>query len=268
MPKPYDSMYSPDDMPDFHADDHELNPPHYQKTQEEFPDYSEYVVEQELHGMHSHLQKPDELKKDIAVYYGMVTMMDKYIGKILDGLKSLGLEEDTIVVFTSDHGHFFGQHGLIRKGPFPYEDLIKIPFIAKYPKHIPADVESSSMQSLVDLTPTFLAAAGIKIPHAMTGANQWDTWQGNESARKCVICEDAHEHPTINVRTYVDDRYKITVMHGQSYGLMFDLEEDPSEMNNLWDNTDYKELKEDLLLRYISAELDKESRPMPRIKQA
>ena len=67
-------------------------------------------------------------------------MMDKYIG-ILDKLDELGLSEDTIVVFTTDHGHFFGQHGLQAKGGFHYEDLIKLPFIARYPGRVPAGKE-------------------------------------------------------------------------------------------------------------------------------
>lgn len=271
VPRPWDTMYDPEDiqLTEFSPKEHDQNPPHYQKTQEEFPDYSEYVVEQELHGMHSHLQKSKELKKDIALYYGMISMLDKYIGKILDGLKNLGLEKNTLVVFTSDHGHFFGQHGLIRKGPFPYEDLIKVPFIVRLPEQVPSHQISSALQSLVDLTPTFLAVAGINIPYAMTGKNQWEVWKGKkETIRSCIICEDAHEHPTINMRTYVDDRYKITIIYRQRFGLMFDLKNDPHELNNLWNNKDYKELKEELLLRYISAELDKESRPMPRIKQA
>lgn len=271
VPKPWDTMYNPDDMPlpDFDPEEHLQNPEHFQKTQEEFPDYSAYVVDQELHGMHSHLQKPEELKKDIALYYGMISMMDKYIGKILDSLDALGLAENTLLVFTSDHGHFIGQHGLVRKGPFPYEDLIKVPFIARWPKKIPPGQKNTALQSLVDLSPTFLTAAGIRIPYAMTGKNQIDVWKNiKKSARTCIICEDAHEHPTLNLRTYVDERYKITVMHGQDCGLLFDLQADPEEKHNLWNDDSHAGLKQGLLLKYISAELDKERRPMPRIKQA
>ena len=64
----------------------------------------------------------------------MISLMDKYIGRILNKLDKLGLAENTVVVFTTDHGHFFGQHGFIHKGPFHYEDMIKIPFIVRYPE--------------------------------------------------------------------------------------------------------------------------------------
>ena len=75
----------------------------------------------------------------------------------------LGLAENTLVLFTSDHGHLFGQHGLTAKGPFHYEDLVRVPFIAR-PKRIPAAAKSDALQSLVDLAPTFLSAVGAAAP--------------------------------------------------------------------------------------------------------
>lgn len=99
-------------------------------------------------------------------------MMDKYIGKILDKLDELGLSDNTLVVFTTDHGHFFGQHGLQAKGGFHYEDLIKLPFIVRYPDQVPAGKVSNAIQSLVDLAPTFLSFCNLPIPSSMTGVDQ------------------------------------------------------------------------------------------------
>ena len=110
----------------------------------------------------------------------MISLMDKYIGRILDRLEALGLAEDTLIVFTSDHGHIFGQHGLIAKGPFHYEDLIKVPFVAKLPGRIAAGGQSEAMQSLVDLAPTFLSAAGLEIPRLMSGVDQSAVWFGEQ----------------------------------------------------------------------------------------
>lgn len=271
VPSPWSTMYDPNDMPvpDFSPDEHDNNPKHFKMTQEDLPDYSSYFKKYDLHGFHSHLQKKEELQKDIALYYGMISMLDKYIGKILDKLEEFGLKDNTIVVFTTDHGHFLGQHGLIRKGAFHYEDLLKVPMIVRYPNKVPANKVSSAMQSFVDLAPTFLSISGIKIPHKMTGKDQKEVWFGEkEDVRKCIICEDAHDHPTVNVRTYVDERYKISVIHGSDEGLLFDLQNDPDEKMNMWSNPEFKDIKIDLLLKYVSAELDKESRPMPRIGQA
>src|SRR5690606_27634664 len=143
---------------------------------------------------------------------------------ILDKLDELGLAEDTIVVFTTDHGHFFGHHGLIAKGPFHYEDMIKVPFIVRYPGKVTSGKVSEALQSLVDLPVTFLSFAGIDKPRTMTGIDQKAVWSGEESsARDHIIVENHHEPTTIHVKTYVDDRYKLTVYYNRLYGELFDL---------------------------------------------
>lgn len=278
VPEPWDTMYDEADLtvPDIIPGEHKKNPPHFGMTQEEKPDFS-HLIESGygVHGYHSHLyygygknvKLDDSLKKkQMSTYYGMISMMDKYIGQILDKLDELGLTDNTIIVFTTDHGHFFGQHGLQAKGGFHYEDLIKLPFIVRYPGHVPAGRTSDAIQSLVDLAPTFLSMCDIPIPHAMTGVDQSKVWNGTaESARDHAICEFRHEATTIHQKTYVNERYKITVYYNQTYGEIFDLQEDPQELNNLWDDPAFASLKSELMLKFISAELGKESMPMPRI---
>lgn len=269
VPEPWDTMYDPDqlEIPSIVPGEHDQNPPHFGMTQLEQPDFS-YLNESGngVHGYHSHLVPDEDRKRLVANYYGMISMMDKYIGSILDQLDELGLADNTIVVFTTDHGHFFGQHGLQYKGGFHYEDLIKLPFIVRYPEYIPAGVTSSSIQSLVDLAPTFLSFCDIPIPHAMTGVNQREVWLGQaDSVRDHAICEFRHEATTIHQKTYVNVRYKITVYYQQNYGELFDLQEDPHELHNLWNDPDSASLKSELLMKYIWAELGKESMPMPRI---
>lgn len=205
----------------------------------------------------------------MAVYYGMISMLDKYVGNILDRLDELGLTEDTIVVFTTDHGHFFGQHGLHDKGGFHYEDVIKLPFLVRYPEHVQAGKVSKAMQSLVDLAPTFLSFAGIQIPRTMTGCDQKAVWLGEEDqARDHIICEYRTQPTAVHLKTFVDERYKITIYYNRTYGEIFDLEEDPQELNNLWDDPDSLALKAELLLKYAWAELGKEPLPMPRVSGA
>lgn len=273
VPEPWCDMYDPEKLtiPKGVEGEHGLNPPHFQKTQEEDPDFSAYKeTGHAIHGYHSHIDVSDsDHKKLTATYYGMVSMMDKYIGKILDKLDELGIADDTVIVFTSDHGHFFGQHGLHYKGGFHYEDLIKVPFIVRYPGQQKQGEVSQAMQSLVDLAPTFLQIANTSIPYQMTGVSQEEVWTGSaEQARDHIICEFRHEPTTIHQKTYVDERYKITVYYQQSYGELFDLQQDPDELHNVWDDPTYKELKMELLLKYIWAELGKESLPMPRISHA
>ncbi|NOU80808.1 sulfatase-like hydrolase/transferase [Paenibacillus sp. LMG 31459] len=281
VPEPWDSMYNPDTLtiPSLTPGEHDRNPPHFGMTQEDNPDFSQFMETGfGIHGYRSHLYyeygdkallTDYDKKKLVAVYYGMISMMDKYIGSILDKLDELGLAENTLVVFTTDHGHFFGQHGLQAKGGFHYEDLIKLPFIVRYPGHVPAGRQSDAIQSLVDLAPTFLSFANLPVPSSMTGVDQKDVWLGRKNqARDHAICEFRHEPTTIHQKTYIDARYKITVYFNQQYGEIFDLVQDPHELHNLWDEPEHGQLKSELLLKYIWAELGKEPLPMPRIHHA
>ncbi|MDO9541392.1 MAG: sulfatase-like hydrolase/transferase, partial [Kiritimatiellia bacterium] len=214
VPKPWDTMYDPQKLtvPSILKGEHKNNPPHFGMTQQKAPDFSGYQEPggSSCHGFDSHLLDRKELAKDIAIYYGMISLMDKYIGNILHGLDKLGLAENTLVIFTSDHGHFFGQHGLTAKGPFHYEDMIRVPFIASWPGVIPAGGETDALQSLVDLAPTFLGLAGLAIPRTMTGVCQKDVWTGGrKSIRDHIIVENRHQPTTIHLKTYVDKRYKL-----------------------------------------------------------
>src|SRR5699024_2336883 len=206
--------------------EHTKNPEHFQLTQEENPDMSSYEeTGYMMHGMHSHVLDKETIKKNKALYYGMVSFTDKYIGKILDHLEELGIMENTLIVFTSDHGHLFGQHDMHYKGPFHYEDLLRVPFIVQYPGKVPAKTTSHAMQSLVDVAPTFLRCAGLDIPGRMTGVDQLDVWSHSKAReRDTGIRVNANAPEPLNLRTYVGERYKITVYYNQTHGELFDLE--------------------------------------------
>jgi len=270
VPEPWASMYNPAklSLPEITPGEHEHNPPHFAMTREKNPDFSDWQEPDgnAMHGFTSHRRSREDRAKDLAVYYGMISFMDECIGRILDKLDETGLSEDTLVVFTTDHGHFLGQHGLIAKGPFLYEDMIRVPFIVSRPGTVPQNRRCDALQSLVDVPVTFLAAAGIDKPRTMTGVNQLALWEGGtEPPRDHVIIENHHQPTTIHQRTYVNSRYKITVYYNRPYGELFDLKNDPGEINNLWDNPASKDLKSDLLLKLIHAELGKEPMWMPRV---
>lgn len=270
VPKPWDTMYDPEqiEVPEGRPGEHEKSPPHHRLTQTSKPDFKAWQ-EKDGHGMHgfqSHLHEKKKLAKDIAIYYGMISLMDKYIGKILDRLEALGLAENTLVVFTTDHGHFYGHHGLIAKGPFHYEDMIRVPFLARLPGKIPAGETSPALQSLVDLPQTFLDFCGIPAPRTMTGVSQKETWCGERPfSRSHVIVENHHQPTTIHVKTVVTARYKLTAYYNQPYGELYDLEADPGEFKNLWDDPDSQALKGEMLLKLIHAEMGKEPMWMPRV---
>ena len=103
----------------------------------------------------------------------------------------------------------------------------------------------------------------------MVGVDQGPVWRGEaERARDHVVVENRHEPTTIHLKTYVEDRYKITVYFQQTYGELFDLQEDPDELNNLWDSPSNEGLKNRLIQRLLFAEMGKEPLWMPRVSGA
>lgn len=271
LSEPWVSMYDPDDMEpgELSPGEHDLNPPHFAKTQEENPDFGQWHSPHEAHGCHSHLIDRDDLKKNMAVYYGMVSFLDQEVGRILDTLEAQGILNNTLIVFTTDHGHFIGQHGLMAKGPFHYEDLLRVPFIAAWPGQIPANAVSQSLQSLVDLAPTFLQAARQEVPQDMQGLSLLDEWRGlRAQTRDFVLCENRHNPVMPHAVTVVDARYKITVYREGDAGELFDLESDPAEVNNLWINPEHAGLKSQMLLRFAQSLLASERMKMPRVSHA
>ena len=273
VPEPWASMYDSADMElddDFNIQELADKPPHFAMTQDPDADWSPYQESGfHLHGMHFHGYDRAQLQRQKAVYFGMISMMDHYIGRILDHLEAIGETDNTCVVFTTDHGHFIGEHGLCAKGPFLYEDMIRIPFIARWPGRIPAGTTSDGIVSLVDLAPSFLAACGLPIPHSMSGRDQFAAWCGDATAyRDHAICEHHHDPTTVHLKTFVERRWKITVYYDHNYGELYDLETDPQERHNLWQDLAHAGIKSDLLLRFLHAEMGKEIMWMPRVAGA
>ncbi|MCY3945639.1 MAG: sulfatase-like hydrolase/transferase [Anaerolineaceae bacterium] len=262
-PEPWDTMYDPDALtvPEITPGEHDANPPHFRLTQQPDPDFTPWLEEKGngLHGCHFHLHDREELAKDIACYYGMVSCMDRYIGLILDRLEELGLADNTLVVFTSDHGHFFGQHGLIAKGPFHYEDMIRVPMILRWPGRCEAGARSDALQLLSDLPVSFLSACGLDVPTDMTAIDQSPVWAGQATQmRNELLVENHHQPTTMHARTLVTERYKLTVYCHRDYGELFDLELDPGETRNLWDDAGHAWLKDWLVERMLLAQMAQE----------
>jgi len=272
VPSPWSGMYDPADMEPGSLTPGEMErlPPHFGKTQQFAPDFSEYAeTRYPNHGFESHLIDPEDLRRDMAVYYGMVSFVDQQIGRILDALDELGIADNTLIVFTTDHGHFLGQHGLIAKGAFHFEDLLRLPFLVRFPGKVPANQTSDALQSLVDLAPTFLSACGIEVPGVMQGVDQLPVWTGQQAkARDEVIVEFRHQPTLLQLRTYIDERYKMTVYRDRPYGELFDLKTDPNELRNLWDDPGITDLKLRLMHNFENAEMKREPMPLPRISGA
>jgi len=270
---PWDKLYDPEliEAPDRQKGEHDLNPDFLKKTGEPNANFGKWTAGEgnAIPNFSTHYVDKAEMKKRIAVYYGMISFIDDSVGKILSQLDTLGVADNTIIIYTTDHGHFFGQHGLTNKGPFHYEDMLKIPFIVRYPGVVPTGKTSSALQSLVDIAPTLLDICGLDVPQTMSGISQRNSWADEKkSCRDHVLIEDRRNEKKFELLTYVDRRYKISVQKNDEQGLLFDLDNDPGELKNLWLDEAHQGLKIQLLEKLISARMMASPKGMPRISNA
>ena len=210
-----------------------------------------------------------ELRAAIALTYGMIAMIDDAVGSILSALDSLGLMENTIVVFCSDHGDLMGDHGLIFKGPLHYQALVRTPLIWSDGRHQDAFVQEGPVTS-IDLPASILQSAGVAAFNGMQGIPFIDNDGQAVSGRDSVMIEDEVQSqiPGHNIRgrarTLITDIWRLTLFDGIEQGILHNLREDPDEINNLWDDPKARAVRsamiESLLRQMIS---HSETSPFP-----
>ena len=188
----------------------------------------------------------------IALNYGSITMIDDCIGRILGRLDELGLADNTIVVFTSDHGDFMGDHQLILKGALHYRGLVNVPCIWADPRATQRDMVCDTLCGTIDLPTSFLDAAGVAPFNGMQGKSLPDIAQGRDGRDGVVIEEDQRRTymgmpPNFRVRTLITDRHRLTVYSCADWGELYDLDADPHEFENLWDDPGSASLKAGLM---------------------
>ncbi len=185
----------------------------------------------------------------IALTYGMISMVDDAIGRILATLKQAGLDEDTIVVFTSDHGDFMGDHGLMLKHGLHYEGVLRVPFIWSDPK-APGRQETDRLAGTIDIGSTILARAGLAPQNGNQGIDVvGETRPELLDARQGMLVEEDEladhlgREGGMRTRTLVTERYRLSMFDGMDYGELFDRIEDPDEMRNLWGSEVHREIR-------------------------
>lgn len=173
------------------------------------------------------------LAEVMAAYYGMVAQLDHNIGRVLGELATLGLEEETLVVFTSDHGELLGDHSMLLKGPFHYDGVVKVPLIVKGPK-VPAGRRVDAPVGTIDLVPTFEQLLG-STPGARVEGESLLALLNGKAGRDAAVCENDHRiWFRTHVQTIVTREWKLNVHCGEPLGELYDRRNDPGEFENRW----------------------------------
>jgi arylsulfatase A-like enzyme len=197
-------------------------------------------------------RRPEEFDANakMAGYYALVELVDMAIGRLLDSLERSGQRERTIVVFTSDHGEMLGDHGLLKKGCRFYEGLVRVPLIISWPGTFAEGVISEALVELTDIAPTLLQAGGASVPERMQGRSLLPILTGALDPHRHREFVRSEYYRALNpdqpkrlgqwTGTYAtmlrDERYKLVVYHGHELGELYDLQEDPGEFDNRWDD--------------------------------
>lgn len=201
-----------------------------------------------------------ELREFMRLTYGSITLFDHAIGKILASLEKLGYAENTIVVYTSDHGDLMGDHGMIFKGPSPYIGVLNVPLLMRVPGITTPGSISPSLVSSIDFAKTILNLTGIRNRlHSpfIQGVDITPALKDPEvNVRDCCFIEEDEEIGPLNIRLrhLITDTHKITVYEGlENEGDIYDRINDPNELNNLWDKN--SDLREKLVLKMLNQSL-------------
>jgi arylsulfatase A-like enzyme len=197
-----------------------------------------------------------ETREAIALTYGMITMIDDGIAKVLKRLDELGLSKDTVVIFTSDHGDLMGDHQLMLKGAFGYRGLVRVPFIWAEPDGAHAGTRADALSGTLDIATTMLDRARIAPYNGIQGKSVLPAMAGG-AGHDGILIEYGSQRPLhgttgeLAMRTLVDQRFRITYYRGVPWGEFYDLENDPLEMDNLWDDPAAASAKRDMTERLL-----------------
>lgn len=187
---------------------------------------------------------PKELLRIMPIYYTMVANLDNNFKRLTDALKELGMYEDTVIVFTSDHGEMFGAHGRRNKNIF-YDESARIPFLIRVPGCNAG--KSDAPISNVDFMPTVLDLLGIDIPKDVEGESVAGIIRGENGSEPefallqntgaCAVWGDGHEWRAIR-----DKRYTYAIFRSDLKEELYDNIADPYQMNNLANDPEYADL--------------------------
>jgi arylsulfatase A-like enzyme len=210
-----------------------------------------------------------EAQEARALTCGMIACVDDAIGKVLGALDKSGKRDDTVVIFTSDHGDHLGDHRLLLKGAEQYQSIVRVPFIWSDPQAPAKNKRTDALASTMDIGSTVLERAKIEPASGVQAKSLMPVMSG-QAVRDSVFIQYDHQASNpgtgvpARVHTLIDDRYRLSVFHGTGWGELYDLQNDPGEFDNLWDNPAHARTRAAMAEKLLLTEIEHVDRvPLP-----
>lgn len=194
-----------------------------------------------------------EVREALALNHGSLACIDDAVGRVMACLRALDLDHDTVVLFTSDHGELLGEHGLMFKGGLHCAALTRVPFIWRDPAQPDRGRQTDALAQTTDIAPTVLVRAGLQPANGMHGLPLQPVLGGRAShVRDALLIEEESQRSDfgldrrLRLRTLRDHRHRYTVYDGQPWGELYDLQADPLELHNRWNDAQARGLRGEL----------------------
>ena len=248
-PGKYWDMYKPDEMELPASFDYgNVTPPPHVKWARDARDSGEA----QTNSQNGFAVNEREVLEARALTCGMIAMIDDAVGDILQKLEDSGLADNTIVIFTADHGDFLGDHGLMLKGPAHFEGVTRVPFIWSEPGA--EERKTDTLASTLDIAQTILDRAKIEPYNGIQGRSLLNAVTGNNDpeAVGSVVVEDEQQRVYFGynkpprIRSFITNRYRLTVSRDEDWGELYDLHKDPDEMDNLFNDPAHADIRAEL----------------------
>jgi arylsulfatase A-like enzyme len=235
-PGKYWDMYQPAQFPvpeAFRRNDW-TPPPHVQAT---FDERASGAAN--LRGMRTIGCTAREAQEAQALTAGMITCIDDAIGGVLAALQASGLADETVLIFTTDHGDHLGDHRLLLKGAEHYQSIVHVPFIWSDPQGSTTARRSDALGSTMDIPATVLDRARLAPYAGMQGVSLLPVVDEDAPVQGSLLIQYEHQlagagQGSGRVHTVLDGRWRLSIFDGADFGELYDLESDPGEFENLW----------------------------------
>lgn len=255
VPVPWDRMYDPGRIPLPVRREGELAdlPPHYAKLAL-------------TRWNRSSLPLDDVIRNTLSIYWGTISHLDDQFGRLMRGLEDMGLADNTIVVFTSDHGDCCGDHWVWSKGPYWFDGSLKVPGIISWPGGLPKGCSTEALTESVDLLPTLCELTGIAAPVACQGQSMASLLRGTTAKHRPDVYAEYHDHNQsgdvmFSIRT---DRYRLVHYQNRPYGELYDYDTDPDSLYNRWNDPAYADITQRLEVQLLNRLMSNLQRPDTR----